>query len=296
MISPRVYGTKTDYIKNSRYINSAPAFVKTAPVPVLVNARKARMITSMRPFRRRRIAGNEPGIGGHMLTLSVFIMLLAFFIVLNAISSVKQHKAGPALRSIGETFSRAPSEVVPPSTPDEGGDAAQETRGSGDSLEAMDALFRAQMPGLRAERDATRGVMHVHLTQEALQSALDQVGTVKLPEESVYRWKPGSFVATLVALAAGGSGGQALRMDVLFNLDQDPLAFQESRPAALTAVLRAAGNAARILEKAGLPPASLSVGLKTGQPRTVDIYFRESRPYAPVTAPPGSERPAGAEP
>lgn len=235
----------------------------------------------MKYARRRRIVDGSTGVGSHMLTLSVFIMLLAFFIVLNAISSVTHQKSGPALRSIEKTFSRVPGQV--PSLPNTG-DAEEAGTGRGDALEGVESLFRAELPGLKAEKDESRGALHIHMTREAFLRALEQTRTVQLPDQSVYQWKPGSFVATLVGFATLAEKGASLRMDVLVNLAAEPAALRKSNPAALSAATREAGQIAQILVGSGLPEAHLSVGLSAGQARTVDVYFRKNKPFAPLPA------------
>ena len=55
--------------------------------------------------RRRKISGDSGGSsGGQLLAMSLFIMLLAFFIVLNAISNYENSKVKPVLQSIELTF------------------------------------------------------------------------------------------------------------------------------------------------------------------------------------------------
>lgn len=229
----------------------------------------------MRYHRRRRIGESGTHLGGQMMTLSVFIMMLAFFIVLNAISSERQDRSGPALRSVEQTFS-VKDESRELSAPDLGGEAEAES-GEGDAMDGLDTLFRAVLPGVKTERDGTRGVLHVRMTLEALAAALAQIENVKLPEESVYRWKPGSFVDTLVGIVALSEKGVSLRMDLLLNLPAEPADMRPGDPAALAAAMREAGRIGALLEGAGLSPENLSVGLRQGQPRTVDIYFRETK-------------------
>ncbi len=230
------------------------------------------------------------------MSLSVFVLLLAFFIVMNAISKVQQHKSGPALRSIEKTF--ALETIVPPSPfPEGGGDDSAADSQKEDVFGVLDALFRAELPGIKAERDDTRGVMHVRMTREAFLLALEQARTVSLPKESVYQWKEGSFVATLVGLVALKEKGVSLRMDVLLNLTLEPSLLREKDPEALNAAMKDAGWIAQTLQKSGLSAESLSVGLKTGQMRTVDLYFRKVQAFSPVAGDKKEEKPpaVGAE-
>lgn len=230
------------------------------------------------------------------MSLSVFVLLLAFFIVMNAISKVQQHKSGPALRSIEKTF--ALETIVPPSPFPEGGgedDSAADSQKE-DVFGVLDALFRAELPGIKAERDDARGVMHVRMTREAFLLALEQAKTVSLPKESVYQWKEGSFVATLVGLVALKEKGVSLRMDVLLNLTQEPALLRDKDPGALAAAMKDAGWIAQALQKSGLSAESLSVGLKAGQMRTVDLYFRKVQAFSPVAGDKKEAKPPAVNP
>ena len=57
-----------------------------------------------RSRRRRGSAGTAKSVSSQLLGLSLFIMLLAFFIVLNAISNFEESKIKPVMANLSHTF------------------------------------------------------------------------------------------------------------------------------------------------------------------------------------------------
>ena len=66
----------------------------------------------MRHNRRRRIEDSGSGKSVQLLSLALFIMLLAFFIVLNAVSTFEPNKVEPIIGSLESTFSTSTSQVA----------------------------------------------------------------------------------------------------------------------------------------------------------------------------------------
>ncbi len=110
-------------------------------------------MSMQQPVRQRhkngRITEDSGGaIGGStLLSLSLFIILLAFFIVLNGISTYSQPKMQQAFSSLDITF----SSDIPPS-PFEQSSADERERqngkGEGESMEEMQELLQSLLPGL----------------------------------------------------------------------------------------------------------------------------------------------------
>lgn len=91
--------------------------------------------------------------GSTVLALSLFIILLAFFIVLNALSYFVEEKVDAAFDSLDLTFSTyipetfEQKEIMAENQPDEGGE--------GDSLEDVQSTLRAVLPGLNVRLNET---------------------------------------------------------------------------------------------------------------------------------------------
>jgi hypothetical protein len=93
------------------------------------------------------------GGGSILLSLSLFVILLAFFIVLNAISSFSEPKVNAAFESLDVVFS---PNIIPSEFQEETQAENQETEnGEGDSLEDMQGILRSVLPGLDMDLDET---------------------------------------------------------------------------------------------------------------------------------------------
>jgi len=115
----------------------------------------------MRYRRRRRIQSDPaPSATGQMMNLSLFIMLLAFFIVLNAISTFEENKAAKVRRSVEDSFSvKITRDNEAPSVTQGKAKSINE----GNSFDRVEALFKSQFSGVKPSKDLSRGVMMIDL-------------------------------------------------------------------------------------------------------------------------------------
>ncbi len=124
--------------------------------------------------RSRRRMQNEPPSGQPviLLNLSLFLMLLAFFIVLNSVSSFNESKLQPILRNLQLTFSTGL-----PSDGDGASDdlSPEQAINQGSTAERIDALFSAQISGMEVKPGA-RGVMMMEMPLEELDRAMTTAG------------------------------------------------------------------------------------------------------------------------
>jgi hypothetical protein len=84
-----------------------------------------------------------------ILALSLFVILLAFFIVLNAISNYSEPKVGAAFESLDNAFS---TKIVPtfdlPQTAQTDNQNLENQDGGGDSIEDIQGVLRSILPGI----------------------------------------------------------------------------------------------------------------------------------------------------
>ena len=87
-----------------------------------------------------------------VLSLSLFIILLAFFMVMNGLSEFSKPKADQAFDSLDIAFSTkiAPTDFVKTSA----NDAAETQDGSGDAVEDVQAVLRSILPDLNMTMSA----------------------------------------------------------------------------------------------------------------------------------------------
>ena len=231
----------------------------------------------MRMRRRRRIVSDSPGNSIQLLSLSLFIMLLAFFIVLNSVSSFEDEKITPIMGSLEKTFSTR-LQNIPLQRPSTRSDE-MDSRGEGQvsRLDELEELFRSQITALKIEVNRETGTMWVRGPYDKLNEAIMAAALPVRPqdesEDSPY------FLPTLISLLNTLEQGRAMRMDMLLNVEENPLEVKLDNPADFVIQRDRIGKFARVLEQAGLPALQISVGLNKGEKDMVDLIFRPFTPH-----------------
>lgn len=198
-----------------------------------------------------------------ILTLSLFIMLLAFFIILNAISTWRVEKAAPVLQSIEKAFATRitlhgyPRPVPPPSDP-----AAAETEPA--PANDFRPLFDAYLPGYRASVMPQQGILRIEIPMDELEKVVrgDEIARRRLAV-------PGGFTRGLVALMEGGAGeggtSMPYRLDIMLQIDGTPGRVRMRDPEKLIGAAARTAVIAAALEDEGAPAHRIGIGLEKGR-------------------------------
>ncbi len=221
--------------------------------------------------RRRMNKSDDTSLAGQLMGLSLFIMLLAFFIVLNAISTFSEQKFRPALASLEGTFGSKLEGVDnrPSVAPSD-----QKSIYEGDTLEQMRALFNAHIAGLEVNVEDHFGTMHVRLPLADLMEAVREIDKSGIDKADVLDAQDQFFLPTLVSLMQTEEQPKKYRMDIILNLPGDPAELKNDNPGALKEPLSQLSALAGKLESVGLKMSFLSVGLARGEENMADLYFR----------------------
>lgn len=237
----------------------------------------------MRARRRRVATGTARSMSSQVLGLSLFIMLLAFFIVLNAVSSYEETKVRPVLESLGYVFaSRIEQEIVnedPSITQDD-----KESLHEGETVERLQALFKAQLPNHEAIVSERHGTMHVKLPFDDFEAAVMALGQYNALDQgggNEGAFMKGFFLPTLVSLLRREVGTVDYRMDMLLNLEGNPAQLQNKQPKKVASLVKRMSAIAKKIEDAGLSTKLLSGGLQKGEKDMVELIFRYHIPYDP---------------
>lgn len=234
-------------------------------------------------LRRRRRRTITPGSDNPsmLMNLSLFIMLLAFFIVLNAISSFVEEKTYPVVQSLQMTFSTQAlrPDVAPSMAPD-----PQESIRDGQTVERIDALFKSQITAFDAVKNESTGTMEVTLPIDVFANSVMAIGQEDLlaasPDAPVKGKK--FFLPTLVSILKSDQQGVPYRMDILLHVGDNPAQMQNRDPKALAQVMARASQLTTQLEKAGLAQKLLSIGIDKGDANKVRLLFRPHEPFTPM--------------
>lgn len=223
---------------------------------------------------------SDGGMAGQLLGLSLFIMLLAFFIVLNAISVFEAEKVKPAMESLGNTFGSKvdinidtgkPSEIQHP----------DKSIHEGSTVEKIEALFSAQIPGYKITINKSRGEMYLKIPFDVFEQAVMALGQenalVSGEAERFGRY----FLPTLVALLKKSGMEYQYRLDMLYNIKGNAARLQRKNARKLDEYIREISVIVGRIEEAGLPSQFMSAGLTDGDSGQIELFFRRHVTYNP---------------
>ena len=214
------------------------------------------------------------------MNLSLFIMLLAFFIVLNSLSSYEEIKTEKVKRSIAITFSNDPQPDI--QSPSVAPDRAQSVN-EGDTFERLEALFQSQIVSFEMTKSKSRGIMMVKVPYAKFSKAIlaiKQKDLTKYPSRRAVRGN--FFLPTLTSLLRANIDGAPTRMEIFLHTEGNPAKVQNRAPRELAKVMARAGDFSRRLEKQGVPQKLLNIGVSKGNPEFVDLVFRKYIAFSPV--------------
>lgn len=200
-------------------------------------------------------------MANQFLGLALFIMLLSFFIVLNALSSFKETKIQSVLQSIDMAFTagaleREPNISIRPSV--------QDSIKKGDVLDNIKGLFESQIAGLNIKRNRLGTKMYIEIPARDFERLLEL--------------DDGDFLRMLTNLVQTKDTGVAYRMDIVFSMPEKPSTIKHEAPEALDDLSGRVSEMAKKLENAGLERRFLSIGLAQGQENTVILHFKRYEP------------------
>jgi hypothetical protein len=200
--------------------------------------------------------------------VSVFLLLLAFFILLNSLSTVQSHRAGAVRHSVETAFGL----IVPPAPRP---DAAEALAGAARMVESLGDLFVSEIPVAKIEATGKRG--------RTLVVTLP-VRTLFVGDESVRPETLGLLTRVADALTST-AGGAEIRLEFLVATADSPGDGDD-----LTGLRRAAAFGAALAE-AGAPASRVTVGLEKGEDGWARLLFTVADAPASAMATPEGRQP-----
>ncbi len=220
-------------------------------------------------------------MANQFLGLSLFIMLLAFFIILNSISTYEDTKSRPVLNSLIVAFSnREPVDVLPPGPMD----MVSETQNLGSTLDKLESLFSAQITAADTRQNRLGTIMYVRAPfddfRDAITSSLSGAPAPlvnPLDEQNI------DLLPMLVSLLETDDA-VPYKMDMILNVEQEPSALLAESPEQFVVHNNAVSAIARKVTESGLPTRQITVGIGQGEPGFINLVFRRYEPFNPVNA------------
>lgn len=218
----------------------------------------------------------------------MFIMLLSFFLILNAVSNFESIKAQPVLNSVSLAFSsKKAEEPLKPNIVESKVKSVNE----GDTLDKLRALFNANITGLEAKKNRLGTVMHVRMDVKAFDRAIS--APVRATRNAPLDQISGAFIPTLVSLLQTRESEIPYRMDMVLATPQTAAEAVSNDTQALKANMQKMAQFSMKLERSGIQKKLMSIGIARGKPGTIDIYFRRYEPFNPTGLEPNLEQGEG---
>ena len=192
------------------------------------------------------------------LFLGLYLVVLAFFILLVTISTVEDTKSKKVMDSLSSAF----TSIVPPSA-----DLQSFKSKDGDVLAGQE--FQQQVTGIFATE---LGVDKVETVQPGRQMRL-MMAADSLFFQGESRIRPAMYPLLDRTVAALSSRPAGLRYDLEFVIGTPTLSDGKTMPIAQTLEVQRAGAFARAMFERGIPPDSVSVGMRPGHVGEVVIWF-----------------------
>lgn len=218
-------------------------------------------------------------MANQFLSLSLFIMLLAFFIILSAVSNFEEMKSQPVLESLALTFSD--KQIEPELLPNTEESEVESTK-EGSTLDKIEGLFSSQIAGAEVSQNRLGTVMHARMPFSEFKKVIDQISLTSFASDP-YLDETEGFLATLISLTQSSDIGVPYRMDVVLNTRQTPEQIARQNPTLLNTNTKKMALLSDKMRVSGMPRKMMSIGMMKGTPDMVDIYFRRYEPFSPVS-------------
>ena len=200
----------------------------------------------------------EGGSNTVALFLGLYLVVLAFFILLVTMSTLEESKSKKVMDSLSSTF----TSIMPPSA-----DLQTFKSKDGDVLAGQE--FQQQVTGIFA---TALGIDKVKTVQPGRQMRL-MLESDALFFANEARIRPAMYPLLDRTVAALSNRPAGLRFDLEFVIGTATAEDGKTMPVEQTLEVLRAGAFARAMNERGIPPDSLSVGMRLGHVGEIVIWF-----------------------
>lgn len=213
--------------------------------------------------------GNTSSVpSSQFLILSLFILLLAFFIALTSGADFDENKTDPVIDSLEKVFpvNRLRGNGVPAFV-----QQTSDVRGEGDAqvdFDTADAIFSSDSFPFQKRTRRADGAFIVTMTQGELSELLSiSAARVTTPMQRQ------RFFATLSTFLSRKSGRTGHNLNVILSTSEHPSRLAVTKPDELTKLIRRSEDFALGFQKNGISRDNIISGLQKGQNNDVNLIF-----------------------
>ncbi|MEH6632641.1 MAG: flagellar motor protein MotB [Halopseudomonas aestusnigri] len=208
-------------------------------------------------FNKRQDAGDR----NYVALLSLKLLLLAFFIMLNAMSSFEEEKARAVLDSVNSTFNGDASQLERQASFENSlGDLDDKAKLVAD----IERLFESTIPAVEREQGSSQSYLRLRLPVEAM--FLGEETDLASGRELLFK----RIAASLKGYADGGG---FYEFEFLYGMTRNQTSKSVSN---IEMILKRSGVVAQEIQNAGMPADKIAIGL---QPASAGFVYFVIRVY-----------------
>lgn len=232
-------------------------------------------------IKQFEISSNSQNMGGAFLSLSLFIILLAFFIILTAASNFDQDKTTDVIDSLEQSFA---SKVSGDNDYPAQASGPIKSTGQGAVLDKIEGVFNARFLNSKMKRSYGKNTAYMRIDKEQLLTLLGLIETdvIGTAERDVFFHK-----LQVVLTSIEGEKPYQIHLTSYANTSLDT---KEARLAAKQAEIRQLDALAQAIVEAGFPKDRISIGLERKKTDQFTLYFRAYTPIYPEAGEGGTNR------
>ncbi len=219
-------------------------------------------------------------MANQFLGLSLFIMLLSFFIILNAISSFEDTKSKPVLNSISMTFSN--QQTVEDALPGKMVVKNNTQNQEGSTLDRIEAAFQSQIATAETKQNRLGTMMFMRMPFDDFNKGIKKSLVIAASSPTATLENDDLDLLPMLVSLMETSRDVSYTMDMILNIEEEPSFVSTNDPQRFAALNKSISSIALKLEEAGLPKYQVTSGLKQGEAGVVDLVFRRYLPFSPV--------------
>lgn len=234
-------------------------------------------------------------------TLSIFLLLLAFFIALNSLVFINPDKASPALQSLQETFAWNNTKtdptidlIIPPGQSDaQNGDLSTNNvedhqQSAVQFLRDVKTLIGNNFPDLKLHQPAGRKTLLLRLPAEGFSDYVTQndaflsLFQTIIPDQDQDQNQNQNKSQNHLGKENKPATSPVFYLKIILHVTQAAFeAKTKSNQNALTEQIKKAASLTQFLQDNGIPPAYLSTGIEVGPVDKIDIYILVNQSFLP---------------
>lgn len=222
-------------------------------------------------------------MANQFLTLSMFIMLLSFFIILNALASFDDDKSKPVVKSLSLAFSTkeiADDEIANSTIEDV---TEEQSFKEGSTIDKIQGLFETQISGIEARQNRFGTEMYIRMPINDFEDAIMEPISNQRTKSGVPR-VGNVLVPVLTSLLQGNEDAENMyQMDMLIGVEDNPARLMNQSLQDMNTVIDQSAMFAKRFEESGLPKEYITAGVRKGPVGFVDLHFRPYQPFNPIS-------------